>query len=39
MVAARAQKQEELKWELEGKLPFLPPLFFFLFFPLLKRRQ
>ncbi len=27
MVATRAQKQEELKWELAGKLPSPPPSF------------
>jgi hypothetical protein len=32
VVATRAQKQEELKWELEGKLPSPPPPSFFAFF-------
>jgi hypothetical protein len=32
VVATGVQKQEELKWELEGKLPFPPPPSFFAFF-------
>jgi hypothetical protein len=36
-IAIGAQKQEELKWELESKLLSPPPLFFFFFFFVVKK--